>query len=357
MSVTAIDLPAIKLIEHSTCGSIVHVVEPQRRTQVLSTGAVKISARTEVPLWTLDTGEKVAVTSRPNVELPDGVDGVLRQTGQHLGWLTHRKLIEIRERIATNGWHAESEAIRATWKGNFRYQKEEHGPDGSLVRAGLRAPQYGALHSIAAHWSLDADLATVVMPTGTGKTETMIAALVAETDGVMMVVVPTRALKEQTIRKFETLGLLRELGCLGTSARNPIVGKVLHRPTTEQDVDFFAGCNVIIGNVQALAQGTAAEHAAEMAKSVRVLVVDEAHHVAANTWNEFRAKFSNRRILQFTATPIDAMGCSSTVMSFSRIRWVLRNVTDISSRSRSCLYTRLTRGAEMWRLLVPRSLN
>jgi hypothetical protein len=37
----------------------------------------------------------------------------------------------------------------------------------------------GALHAIGSYWSLHRQPATVVMPTGTGKTEAMIAACVA----------------------------------------------------------------------------------------------------------------------------------------------------------------------------------
>jgi superfamily II DNA or RNA helicase len=36
------------------------------------------------------------------------------------------------------------------------------------------------LHAVLAHWTVSHDPATVVMPTGTGKTETMMAILVAE---------------------------------------------------------------------------------------------------------------------------------------------------------------------------------
>ncbi|CAM5397192.1 hypothetical protein SALBM311S_10559 [Streptomyces alboniger] len=44
----------------------------------------------------------------------------------------------------------------------------------------LRRPQIGALHSVIGYWASGATApATVVMPTGTGKTETMLALLVA----------------------------------------------------------------------------------------------------------------------------------------------------------------------------------
>jgi superfamily II DNA or RNA helicase len=33
------------------------------------------------------------------------------------------------------------------------------------------------------------------------------------------------------------------------------------------------------------------------------LFIDEAHHAEAPTWNAFKEKFCERRVLQFTATP------------------------------------------------------
>ena len=56
--------------------------------------------------------------------------------------------------------------ILESWKVNISRE--------STTNTGLRLPQYGALAAIQAHWSVCSDAATIVMPTGTGKTETMI---------------------------------------------------------------------------------------------------------------------------------------------------------------------------------------
>lgn len=55
-----------------------------------------------------------------------------------------------------------------SWREAFRFTLED--PDSRAI--GLREPQVGALHAIHAHWSTSNEAATVVMPTGTGKTET-----------------------------------------------------------------------------------------------------------------------------------------------------------------------------------------
>jgi superfamily II DNA or RNA helicase len=180
---------------------------------------------------------------------------------------------------------------------------EENDGEGNAIVPGLRPPQIGALHAIGAHWSLEHEPATIVMPTGTGKTETMLAALVALVRGPLLVVVPSDALRHQTVRKFETLGLLRELGVIPADAPNPIVGIIDRRPRNVDDLDIFDRCNVIVSTLSAIGQGTAVELGARIASKVTTLIVDEAHHIAAGTWSTFREHFNKRRVLQFTATP------------------------------------------------------
>ena len=82
----------------------------------------------------------------------------------------------------------------------------------SETAKGLRTPQLGALHAILAYRSTeDPEPITVVMPTGTGKTETMLATY-AHSPTRTLVIVPTDALRTQTARKFATLGILPEVG-------------------------------------------------------------------------------------------------------------------------------------------------
>jgi type I site-specific restriction endonuclease len=58
-----------------------------------------------------------------------------------------------------------------SWKNSFSYIEE----DVAQHVVGLRKPQVGALHAIHAHWTVSRRTATIVMPTGTGKTDTMLS--------------------------------------------------------------------------------------------------------------------------------------------------------------------------------------
>ena len=75
---------------------------------------------------------------------------------------------------------------RDSWQDSFRFVEEVRQGD-TVIREGLRPPQMGALFASLAHWKVTDDLATVVMPTGTGKTETMLALLAYECPEVLLV--------------------------------------------------------------------------------------------------------------------------------------------------------------------------
>lgn len=261
--------------------------------------AVSISARINARGIELDNQEWLVVTDRSKLELPDKVDGAIRRVGKNdFQWLAHRRLSEAQSIAQSGNLSSLAKQSATSWKNDFRYRNSEPGQDG------LRPPQLGALFAVGMHWSLFTQPATIVMPTGTGKTETMLAVLAAHQISRCVVAVPTKALRDQTADKFKTFGLLRRLGVL-TSATNPVVGIALRRPKSEDELQLFRECNVVVGAVSSLAAGTAEEFLPRIAQMSDLLVVDEAHHVAAATWTNLRSAFEQqgKRVLQFTATP------------------------------------------------------
>jgi superfamily II DNA or RNA helicase len=197
-------------------------------------------------------------------------------------------------------WAARCKLVLASWKGQFFF-KEEHQENGT-VQKGLRSPQMGAVYAALAHWKVTIDPATIVMPTGTGKTETMIALLVKERLPRLLVIVPTDALREQITAKIQSLGVLKSFGVVG-SVLYPVVCSLKHRPPTPHAVEtIFKKCNVVVSTM-AVAGGCIDEVQKAMADICTHLFIDEAHHIAAPTWEKFRQFFIGKPILQFTATP------------------------------------------------------
>jgi len=188
-----------------------------------------------------------------------------------------------------------------SWIGAFSYVQED--PREQIV--GLRNPQLGALHAIHAHWSITDATATIVMPTGTGKTEVMLSILVSRRCPKLLVVAPTDALRAQLAEKFATLGVLKVPGCtlLAANAQHPVVCMLHHIPNTPDEVDYVFGRSHVIVTTSAVAGQSKESVQDRMAHHCPYFFIDEAHHAEAPTWVAFKEKFKERRVVQFTATP------------------------------------------------------
>jgi len=194
-------------------------------------------------------------------------------------------------------------AIRQSWKGNFCFLEEVKTDKEDLP--GMRSPQIGALYASLAHWKVTKEIGTVVMPTGTGKTETMLALLVQERPESLLVVVPTSALRDQIAEKFLTFGVLQQFGVIGEKADLPVVGRVEHQFYTPDDARLFLrSCNIAVATM-AVIGGCNYEIQQALAEECSHLFIDEAHHAPAQTWNAFRELVceEGKPVLQFTATP------------------------------------------------------
>lgn len=235
------------------------------------------------------TYRRVLISSEINLEAAE-VD--LRSAP----WLRHPMLGVIGQDAAE-----EHRRVLASWKDAFSYVEED--PENALP--GLRRPQIGALHAIHAHWTTSESPATIVMPTGTGKTETMLSVLVTAQCKCVLVVVPTDALRTQIAEKFLSLGVLRLPGVpiLRGTALAPRVVALRHVPASADDVkELFSQAHVIVAT-SSIAGQCAPEVLTAMATNTSHLFIDEAHHAEAPTWKQFKSHFGARRILQFTATP------------------------------------------------------
>lgn len=225
-------------------------------------------------------------------QVPDGQFDRLDLTASK--WLVHS---------AIGGPETGVARARESWLNGFRYVGEN---ETGQERIGLRRPQMGALHAIHAHWSTSKEVATVVMPTGTGKTETMLATLISARCTRVLVLVPTVALRTQIAQKFLSLGILKDsrADLLQPHVLRPVVGILLKKPTTPAEADdFFRQCNVVV-TTSALAGGCSMEVQERIAEQCSHLFIDEAHHAEAPTWKQFKSHFKGQKhILQFTATP------------------------------------------------------
>lgn len=187
--------------------------------------------------------------------------------------------------------------VAASMEGGFAFAKK------TSDQPGLRSPQLGALYAILAHRSMETnEPITIVLPTGTGKTETMLATF-AHTPARTLVVVPSDALRTQIGRKFASLGILPSARVLRGPFLCPVVGLIKSGLKTYKQCDeLFKACNVLVSTAAAI-NASSDEALSRLVDWCVHLFVDEAHHVAAKTWSAIADRFSERFIVQFTATP------------------------------------------------------
>lgn len=278
------------------------IVQLLRLSEHVSLAPASPPLSPKVEVATRRDGNPVVVVHRRSQATPSG-EVLLRCAGVKKGprWLSPVAVVASEESREQAG--SRCEAARSSWHGAFAFRTE------SAASSGLRPPQIGALYAALAHATVTEEPATIVLPTGTGKTETMLALLICQRPKRLLVVVPWTLLRDQTVRKVETLGLLRQLGVLGDSAQYPVVGTLTRSlPNVSAARDFFERCNVVVATMAALVAcpGDVRETIAEV---VSHLFIDEAHHISARTWSEFRRHFLGKKpILQFTATPFRTDG-------------------------------------------------
>ena len=273
---------------------ICHLLAPRK------TISLREVEETRSYLVAIDDGIRYCLTGNPNIIDEESqyiiltdrtptkhklLDGTVKQKR----WLRHPLMAE----------HTPEEVLNS-WMNQFFYKEEvdeEH--------PGLRKPQLGALHAVLGHFLSPSDVATVVLPTGTGKTETMLSAMVAGKCRKLLITVPSSALRNQMYGKFKNLGVLKEpkFGIVGKDALYPIVGVVNTTFGNAEELRaFIAQCNVVITTMQII-DSAPQEQQDVYVNAFTNVFVDEAHHIVAASWRKFADRFPKNRLIQFTATP------------------------------------------------------
>lgn len=186
-----------------------------------------------------------------------------------------------------------------SWENSVNYIIENF----SKQQKGLRKAQLGAVFAIRAHWTVSNKTATIVMPTGTGKTETMITTIVAEQLKKVFLLVPSDLLRKQTVEVCAKLGILKEINVINQEAKFPNVLLLKSTPKTEEELKKDLDQANIIVSTASLISRFSIEYMNLINDICQVLIVDEAHHIEAECWKKIKTHFKEKKILQFTATP------------------------------------------------------
>lgn len=131
----------------------------------------------------------------------------------------------------------------------------------------------------------------------------MLATLVYRRLRRTLVLVPSDTLRSQIARKFLGLGVLADAEVVSRELAKPRVAIITTGIRSAEDLDLIVNnSNVIVALPNAL-EASDPSLIEQLAGACSDLIVDEAHHITANTWSRVREHFIGKRILQFTATP------------------------------------------------------
>ena len=168
--------------------------------------------------------------------------------------------------------------------------------------AGFREAQRGALFAIGAHFTARTDPAIVTMPTGSGKTAVLQATAFLLRATRTLVITPSRLVREQIAADFATLGVLKRIGALPEDADPPRVHSTAHRIVSAAGWEALKEVDVVVATVPSVSS-----HSEDIPTPppdlFDLILVDEAHHSPAKTWQMLLSDFPDARQVLFTATP------------------------------------------------------
>jgi len=179
-------------------------------------------------------------------------------------------------------------------------------PNVSLMGArdgGWRAPQVGALGATLAHWSLAEREATLIsIPTGTGKTAVAMASpyLTRNPATRVLVLAPSRAVREQLVRNFSTYSQLQRVGVLPEGLDGP---SVYEMSGMADDWNELRSHDVVVALPNSISPMHYDDDQRPPTDLFDLLVVDEAHHSPAKSWEAVLDHFESAQKLLLTATP------------------------------------------------------
>lgn len=170
---------------------------------------------------------------------------------------------------------------------------------GSEDHPGLRNSQLGAVHAIASFFTLrKKSSGIVVMPTGSGKTAVLMMTPYITMSGKVLVVTPSTLVRGQIVDEFSGLITLRKSQVFDEQLPAPNVFELKHLYSEEFRV-FVESADVVVASPQCAL--TLSDN--PICRLFDLVLIDEAHHVPAVTWQQILCNMKFTKRFLFTATP------------------------------------------------------
>ena len=167
---------------------------------------------------------------------------------------------------------------------------------------GFRNNQMGAIFAIGAHFTLNDTPAIITMPTGSGKTAVLVSSALLLNPLRVLVLTPSVMVRDQTAYDFATLKTLKRIRVLPEDTPTPTVFTVKSRIANLETWDSLRAYDVVVATPHTISPNYA-QVPLPPEDLFQLILVDEAHHEPASTWNAILDSIPYARRVLFTATP------------------------------------------------------
>jgi hypothetical protein len=167
---------------------------------------------------------------------------------------------------------------------------------------GFRSAQLAAIHAVSAHFFNSKQPAIVTMPTGAGKTTVLMATAFLLRAERVLVLTPSRLVREQIAENFSALVDLKKIEALPLDLVSPKVFATEGTIGTDEAWEDLRQYDVVVATVPSVSprDGVIPAPPADL---FDLVLVDEAHHAPARTWSRLLDLLGTARQVLFTATP------------------------------------------------------
>lgn len=169
----------------------------------------------------------------------------------------------------------------------------------------LREAQIGAYMAVCSHFTCSNEIATVVIPTGVGKTATMALIPFGLKANRILIIAPSKTVRGQIFEEFSNFNIFHKLN-IYTKPDKPSVLEVKKSINNDSEWENLKNYEVVISTPHCISSKY--DYVKNPKDSIRetlfdVIIIDEAHHIPAETWKHILSQFRNTRNILFTATP------------------------------------------------------
>lgn len=176
----------------------------------------------------------------------------------------------------------------------------------------LRKPQRLAYKALKKAFENNDDHKLVVLPTGTGKTGLMGITPFGIADGRVLIITPSLVIREGISDEFDTrtqFNFWTERNVIFDDNYLPKVYRYAGHNGTAGDKKrvkkYLTEAQIVIANIHKVYNTTSKKVLTKMLEPdfFDMIIIDEAHHSAADSWLETLKHFNAKKIVKLTATP------------------------------------------------------